>query len=84
MRKYRGVLLVAAGFAAVATAAVFYAGVWRGGTADAPPVPELQAAGPQSRTTEGRINLTLLSLLSLAVCSWAIVVMKVHFRDLSG
>ena len=49
MRKYRGVLLVAAGFAAVATAAAFYAGVRRGVAADAPPVPELLSEVPQAR-----------------------------------
>ena len=46
MRKYRGVLLVAAGFAAVATAAAFYAAVRRGGAADASPVPELLSEVP--------------------------------------
>src|SRR5208337_364632 len=39
-----------------------------------------QAAGPQSKTIDGRISLTLFSLLSLGVCSWVIVVMTVHFK----
>ena len=57
MRKYRGVLLVAAGFAAVATAAAFYAAVRRGGAADAPPVPELLSEVPPGAPTLIYIDL---------------------------
>jgi hypothetical protein len=57
MRKYRGVLLVATGFAAVATAAAFYAAVRRGGAADAPPVPELLSEVPPGAPTLIYIDL---------------------------
>ena len=57
MRKYRGVLLVAAGFAAVATAAAFYAAVRRGGVAGAPPVPELLSEVPPGAATLIYIDL---------------------------
>ena len=57
MRKYRGVLLVAAGFAAAATAAAFYAGIRRGAAADAPPVPELLSEVPPGAPTLIYIDL---------------------------
>jgi hypothetical protein len=57
MRKYRGVLLVAAGFAAVATAAAFYAAVRRGTAAHAPRVAELLSELPSGAATLIYIDL---------------------------
>src|ERR1035437_1183817 len=57
MRKYRGVLLVAAGIAAIATAVAFYAVVRRGDAADAPPVPELLSEVPPGAPTLIYIDL---------------------------
>ena len=57
MRKYRGVLLVAAGFAAIATAAAFYAGVRRGSALDTRPVPELLSEVPPGAPTLIYIDL---------------------------
>jgi hypothetical protein len=60
MRKYRGVLLVAAGIAAIATAAAFYAVIRHERAANAPPVPELLSEVPPGAPSLIYIDLAAL------------------------